>query len=59
MCLQVQVQPKYMTALNDVECILKFEEGMQMVDIKRSLEHMQSWLGMPVQSQCKPQDLRS
>ena len=35
---QVQVQPKYMNILNDAECILEFEEGMQMVDVRRSLE---------------------
>ena len=46
--MQVQIQPKYMTALNDVDSILGFEAGMQMVDIKKSLEQMENWLGMLV-----------
>ena len=39
---QTQVHPKYGTTLKDVEYILEFEEGRQMVDIKRSLEQMKT-----------------
>ena len=35
---QVQVQPKYINTLNDEECILEFEEGMQIMDVRGSLE---------------------
>ena len=31
---QAKVQPKYMTTLDDVECMLEFKEGMQMMDVK-------------------------
>ena len=46
--MQVQIQTKYMTALNNVDSILGFEAGMQMVDIKKSLEQMENWLSMLV-----------
>ena len=46
-----QVQPKYVTTLNDAECILMLEEEMPMVNTKRSLE-LKNLLGMPVQVWC-------
>ena len=49
---QTQVQPKYVTALNDMDRILEFEEGTQRVDVKRSIEQMENWFVMPVQVQC-------
>ena len=45
---QAQVQPKYVTALNYMECVLEFKEGIQMMDIKSSLEQIENWLGMQV-----------
>ena len=38
-----------MTTLDYMECMLEFQEVIQMVDAKRSLEQMENWLGMPVQ----------
>ena len=37
-----QVQPKDMTALNYVECMLEFKERIHIVDVKRSLEGMEN-----------------
>ena len=45
---QAKVQPKSVTALNNVEYILEFEEGTQMVAMKRSLKQIKNWLGMLV-----------
>ena len=57
-----QWQPKYITALNDVECILEFEEGTEMVGVKKSLEQTENWLGIPVQVYCtmpRPEQLKT
>ena len=35
---QAQVQPQYVTTLNNVQCILEFVERAQIVDVRRSLE---------------------
>ena len=45
---QAQVQPIYMTALNNANCCLESEGGMQMVDV-RSLEQIDNWLDMSLQ----------
>ena len=47
-----QAKPKSVTTLNDTECMLEFKEGTQMVDVKRSLELMENWLGMLAQVWC-------
>ena len=50
---QSQVHPNYITTLNDVECILKSEEGSKMVDVKGTPKQMENWLGIPaVQAAC-------
>ena len=49
---QAQIQLKYMTALNDVECALEFEQRTQMVGVKRSLKQMENLLGMQQPLQC-------
>ena len=43
---KAQGQPNYMTTLNDVECVLQFEEGTLIMDINRSLDKNENWLGM-------------
>ena len=46
---QTKALPKYVTTLDDMECTLAFEEGTQMLDVKKSMGQVENWLGMPVQ----------
>ena len=51
-----------MILLNDAVGMLEFEEGMQMVNVKRSLQWMENCLGIPVQVQCtvpRPEQLKT